>query len=290
MIMPSRVAAALLCLAALTAAPARAANEIATTARGLFSNVRVAGAPATVVGPVNEVSGRTSPGYARSGGSPGFSQSVALGTVGGIGVSLNLNTGTIATAASANGTLPANTTLGSASASVDAVDLRLVSGNGPTPLLRLTAGNIQSTATAQILGGVLSRIGQSQFTNLSLSIGGQTILSLGNAAQVAPNFLAYDAGGLQVVLNQQFFSDMSTTRMLINNAVGISFTNYLIDGRRLNGNLLIGQSMAEYVGSAAVPEAATWAQLIAGFALTGSVARRQRHRKLRRQDQLMSYA
>ena len=46
------------------ASTAQATVEISTTARGLFSSVRVVGQPLTSVGPVAPVSGRTSPGYA----------------------------------------------------------------------------------------------------------------------------------------------------------------------------------------------------------------------------------
>ncbi len=265
--------AALTCLIGTSAA--QATTEIATTARGVFSNVRVVGSPATLVGPIASVSGRTSPGYNLTGSAASLAASVGLGTVSGITATLDLISGAIATAASADGTTPADTTTSNASAAVNNLAISLLTGNGgsTTSVLSLTANQVQSQTNANKLVGLSS---QSVFTNLNLMILGGSILTLGSNVQVAPNFVAYDQGGLKVTFNQQFASNFANTRVLITNAVGINFSNYLLDGRRLNGGVVVGQSVVEYNSTAPIPEPATWAQLLAGFGLAGAAARRRR--------------
>lgn len=268
--------AALVCLTG--AANADATTEIATTARGLFSNVRVVGQPLTLVGPIASVSGRTSPGYSLTGGVASLSNTIDLATVSGITATLGLNSGAITTAAAANGTTPADTDSGSASAVVNGLDISLFTTTSgvPSPVLELTAGRLESQTNASIVGQVVSLTGGSLFTNLNLSVRGTSILSLGSNAQVAANFVAYDSDGLKVILNQQFVSHYDNTRVLITNAVGISFSNYLLDGRSLSGGITVGQSLAEYLGTDPIPEPAIWAQMVAGFALTGLAVRRRR--------------
>lgn len=267
----------------LSAGSAHATTEIATTARGLFSNVRVVGTSATLVGPLAQASGRTSPGYALNAALASSSNNVALGNTGGVSAALGLVTGAIATAASANGTTPANTTSGSASASVNDLAINLTTSllGVPTSVLSLTAGQVQSLSSISTAGGIATINGSSQFSNLNLLVGGQSLFTLGSNQQVAPNFIAYSTDGLQVMLNQQFVSIFQNTRLIITNAIGISFTNYLLDGRRISGTVTVGQSAAEYVGNAPVPEAATWAQMIAGFGLMGAAARRRRAARAR---------
>jgi uncharacterized membrane protein YczE len=56
-------------------------------------------------------------------------------------------------------------------------------------------------------------------------IGNAALFGLASTAQVAPNFIAFNQNGLKVTLNQQFASNFDSTRVLITNAIGISFTN-----------------------------------------------------------------
>lgn len=269
------------------AGAAQATLEISTTARGLLSNVRVVGQPATVIGPVAPVTGRTSPGYALNNSAASLAAMVGLGNQNGVTARLTLGSGAIATAASANGTNPADTTTGSASAQVNDLEIGLATTflGVSTPVLSLSADRVQSLTSGSKVGQITTLAGQSIFSGLNLALLGLPVLVLGSNAQVAPNFVAYDVGGLKVTLNQQFASNFDNTRVLITNAVGISFTNYLLDGRSLSGTVTIGQSLAEFVGNAGdpVPEPASWAQLIAGFALVGFVQRRQSTRSATRQ-------
>lgn len=262
------------------ASAAQATVEISTTARGLFSSVRVVGQPLTSVGPVAPVSGRTSPGYSLNNSAASLAASVGLGTVSGVTATLGLSSGAIATASSANGTTPLDTSSGSASATVNNLDIGLITSllGVPTSILSLTAGQVQSFTTVNKVSGVTTLSGQAILSNLNLSVLGAPILNLGSNAQVAPNFVAYDQGGLKVTLNQQFASNFDSTRVLITNAIGISFSNYLLDGRSLSGSITVGQSLAEFVGSSGdpVPEPASWAQMLAGFGLAGAAARRRR--------------
>jgi hypothetical protein len=261
------------------ATTAHATVEISTTGRGLFSNVRVVGQPLTLVGPIASVTGRTAPGYSLNGSAPSLAASVGLGNNGGITATLGLNSGAIATTASANGTTPLNTTSGSASATLDNLDIHLFTSiGGPvTSVLRLTATQVQSLSSVSKPGSVFTQTGQSIFSSLNLGINGVSVFSLGNNAQVAPNFVAYNLNGLKVTLNQQSASSYDNTRVLITNAIGISFTNYLLDGRSLTGSITIGQSLSEFVSGDPVPEPASWAQMLAGFALAGAAARRRQH-------------
>ena len=262
------------------ASAAQATVEISTTARGLFSSVRVVGQPLTSVGPIAPVSGRTSPGYSLNNSAASLAASVGLGTVSGVTATLGLSSGAIATASSANGTTPLDTSSGSASATVNNLDIGLVTSllGVPTSILSLTAGQVQSLTTVNKVGGATTLSGQAILSNLNLSVLGAPILNLGSNAQVAPNFVAYDQGGLKVTLNQQFASNFDSTRVLITNAIGISFTNYLLDGRSLSGSITVGQSLAEFMDSSGdpVPEPASWAQMLAGFGLAGAAARRRR--------------
>lgn len=260
---------------------AQATLEISTTGRALISNVRVVGQPLTAVGPVAPVSGRTSPGYTLANSLASFATSVGLGNNGVITAALALNSGALSTAASANGTIPANTTSGSASADLNNLDIGLTTSllGVSTSILSLTADRVQSLTSGNRSGGITSLSGQSVFDNLALNIGGIPVFTTASNVQVAPNFVVYNLNGLRVTLNQQFASNFDNTRVLITNAIGISFANYLLDGRSLSGTITVGQSVAEFVGAASdpIPEPAAWAQLLAGFALAGSAARRQRH-------------
>lgn len=262
------------------ASAAQATVEISTTARGLFSSVRVVGQPLTSVGPIAPVSGRTSPGYSLNNSAASLAASVGLGTVSGVTATLGLSSGAIATASSANGTTPLDTSSGSASATVNNLDIGLVTSllGVPTSILSLTAGQVQSFTTVNKVGGVTTLSGQAILSNLNLSVLGAPILNLGSNAQVAPNFVAYDQGGLKVTLNQQFASNFDSTRVLITNAIGISFSNYLLDGRSLSGSITVGQSLAEFMDSSGdpVPEPASWAQMLAGFGFAGAAARHRR--------------
>ena len=109
-------------------------------------------------------------------------------------------------------------------------------------------------------------------------IGTAALFGLASTAQVAPNFIAFNQNGLKVTLNQQFASNFDSMRVLITNAIGISFTNYLLDGRSLSGSITVGQSLSELMDSSGdpVPEPASWAQMLAGLGFAGAAARHRR--------------
>ena len=262
------------------ASTAEATVEISTTARGLVSNVRVVGQALTLIGPVAPIIGRTSPGYSLNNSDASLAASVGLGTVSGVTATLGLNSGAIATAASANGTTPLDITSGSASATVNNLEIGLVTSllGVPTSILSLTAGQVQSVSMVDKLGGTTFLAGGSLFSNLALSVNGSSVFSFGSNAQVAPNFVAFNQNGLKVTLNQQFASNFDNTRVLITNAIGISFSNYLLDGRSLGGTITVGQSLAEFMDSSGdpVPEPTRWAQMLTGFGFAGAAARRRR--------------
>lgn len=276
MLSPSRLfcCAAVLCLPAL---PAAALTTISSSAFGLSSNVKVINTVGVTVGPVAGVSGTTSPGYTLSGGVASVNSSVGLGVVSLVTAGLQLGTGVINTAASANGTTPVDTSTGSGSAVVNNLGINLFTSlfGVPTTALGLTATTLQSQTQVVRIGDAATLLGQSQFSNLSLSVLGLNVLSLGANATVAPNFLAYDLLGLRILLNeQQLSTDGNGVQTLLTNALRINFNNFLLGGRTLTGDVIVSQSVAS-IDIDAVPEPAAWVQLIAGFGALGLVLRRR---------------
>jgi hypothetical protein len=66
-------------------------------------------------------------------------------------------------------------------------------------------------------------------------------------------------------LNQQI-PDTTETAGITTNAIAINFTNFAVGPNHVNGAVDIGQSMASI---AIIPEPATWAMMLAGFAGLG---------------------
>lgn len=60
------------------------------------------------------------------------------------------------------------------------------------------------------------------------------------------------------------------------NAIDVTFNNFALGTNVLNGNIIVGHSQA----MAAVPEPASWAMMLLGFAGIGFVARRRRIKPL----------
>lgn len=258
--------------------PATAATVISSSAFGLSSTVKVINTVGVTVGPIGAVSGTTPPGYANIGGVASANATVDLGVVSLVSAGLQLGTGVIATSASANGTTPADTSAGSASADVDDLNLRLFTSvlGVSTTTLGLTADVLRSQTQVVRIGQSATLLGQSSFSNLSLSLFGLPLLALGADAQVAPNFVVYDLAGLRILLNEQVAStDSNGVQRLLTNAMRISFDNFLLSGRALTGDVIISQSVAS-IGIDAVPEPAAWTQLIAGFGVLGLALRRRR--------------
>lgn len=258
------------------AGSAAATTSIATSAQGLSSNV------GSGIAPVAAVAGNTAPGYALSGGIASHASLTDLGSSGGTSLFLALNTGAIATSASADGTTPADTSSGSAASALNSVVLALVTTSMglPTDILRITADQIEAGTSVARLAGGSSLSGSSQFTNLTISLNGVSLLDLAGSQSLAANFVAHDAAGLTITLNEQVRTgSLGSVERLITSAIAVRFTNYMAGGQTLNGLVTLGRAGGDLlIEDVPVPEPWAWVQMIAGLALVGSWQRRQRLR------------
>lgn len=269
------------------ASSASALTTVSSGAFGVFSSVRVVSTLGIDVGPISSVSGSASPGFDVDSSVVSLGTEVDLGVLTLVRAGLGINTGVLASSASANGTLPGDTTAGAAQASVNDVDLGLFTSlfGVTTTTLGLTADTITSRSTVTRVGDTATLTGQSVFENLDLSLLGLLDFSLGANAEVVPNFVAFDLLGLTITLNEQSITGNGLTeRGIITNAFHLVFDNYILGGRALTGDLIIGQSRASIsidpsVGGA-VPEPGVWLQMIAGFGLVGLAVRRRRSPRL----------
>lgn len=255
----------------LLAGSSAATTSIATSALGLSSTL------GSGVAPVAAVSGSTSPGFALADTLPFY---VGITDLGG-GAHLEMEIGSIATSASADGTTPADTSTGSASSSLNTLGLGLasVSMGMETLVLSVIADSVQASTTAARLGnGSSSLAGSSQFTNLSISLGGMSLITLAGSQSVAANLVVIDAAGLTITLNEQVRTGtLGSVERLITSAIAIRFDNYSAGGQSLSGLVTLGRVQADLlIDDEPVPEPTTWLQMLAGFGLIGSWQRRQR--------------
>lgn len=272
-------------IAAVSAAMAFAATsaqaveyvQVGSKAFGIFSDVKVINTVGVTVGPAAQVSGQTSPGYNNTGTLASLNTNVDLGLVSLVTAGLGLTTGVINTSATANGTLPTNTSTGSGYSEVNNLGINLYTSTFGlvTTALGLTSDKVTSTTTVTRLNGVNTLTGSSLLANLNLSVLGAPILSLGANGTVGINTVAYDLAGLRILLNEQISTNSGATQSLTTNAIHIFFNNFLLSGRTLTGNIIVGQSFAQ-INVDPVPEPMTWTQMLAGFALVGSALRRRR--------------
>jgi PEP-CTERM motif len=107
-----------------------------------------------------------------------------------------------------------------------------------------------------------SAAGSTTITGLSLTIAGHTFTFSGTPS---PNDVIFSEPGLAVILNQQI-PDTTETAGITTNAVAIDFNNFALGSNHVSGAVDVGQSMASI---AVIPEPATWAMMLAGFAGLG---------------------
>ncbi len=142
----------------------------------------------------------------------------------------------------------------------------------------LAADAIGSTTTVGVNDGGLFAIGSSTITNFTL--GGSLLnglnLNVGLFINPDPNTVVLNLAGLSLVLNEQIQSGNGIDALSMEtNALHLSLKDFLYDGKLLNGNIVLGHSQAAISGYApSVPEPATWAMLISGFAIVGLSMRR----------------
>lgn len=172
--------------------------------------------------------------------------------------------------------------------SVSATGTTLIANAGATLFTRLlgidtlsfgvAADAIGSTTTVGANSGGLFAIGSSSITNFALtgSLLDTLNLNLGLYVNPNPNTVVVNFAGLSLILNEQITSGNGIDALSMQtNAVHLSFTDYLFDGKLLNGDVILGHSQASISGYfPAVPEPGTWAMLIGGFAFVGLCMRR----------------
>lgn len=257
--------------AAFAAAPASAAiTNISSSATGLYANLSIGSLVGLEVGPLATASGSAPPAYSDSDTVLGVDQSLNLGML----FSQSLSTGVINAAAQSNGFS------GHGTAQVDGLGVGLdlqIPFLPSVTLLGLDAGVIQSSTIFDGTG----LNGSSSIADLTLNA---LILSvpidLDGVVNAAPNTVLLNLLGLKITLNEQIFASNVagnvTTNSLTTNALHIAYSDFLVGGRLLNGDIIVAQSIASYSETPAVPEPATWALLISGFGIVGMAARRRR--------------
>lgn len=177
-------------------------------------------------------------------------------------------------------TLAQSTYPDSASASANIVNAQAglytsLLGAVPLAALGLSADAISSTTVAGINGAGLFATGSSSIANLALAGSVFDVLgvNLGVFSNPLPNTVGLSVLGLKITFNEQLMEQAVDSIFMTTNAVHISLTDYVFRGNLLTGDIILGQSSASVTGYvpavAAVPEPATWALMIAGFALVG---------------------
>lgn len=187
-----------------------------------------------VSGPAPQVSGSAPPGYSTSSSVAGSQVSTAT-----TGIIL----GTNAMQVSANSGLPQNENA-SASAAVDNLGIAIP---GLAPLLTLNATAVRSIASVSgPCGGPLSVSGSSTIVGAALggSLVGPTPIIIESAP--GPNSVLFDAGGVRVVLNEQFISgNGQQSSSIVVNAIHIYFNAVQSLVGVVNGEIIISQSTAQ---------------------------------------------
>jgi hypothetical protein len=242
-------------------------------ALGANENVSAAGVVSATVhlGPLAPTSGSAPPSYNVSNTVVSASDNVAL-TTGIAGITQGLQTGILSS--NSNGTA----TTAQATATVNNLQLSLSESQLLTTLLGLNATTIQSTSQANSVGG-LDASGSTTIEGLTLYgllLNGVTING-SLFANPAPNTVLLDIAGLKITLNEQtMLGDGITSTGISTNAIDVALNNFALGTNLANGNLIVGHSEAWASLGSAVPEPASWAMMLLGFAGVGAAMRRRR--------------
>jgi len=265
------------CLLPFAAGPAWSAVTLSSSAYGAGVHIAAAGT-AQADGTFGGASGSGGPAYDQSGGVATVNQNATLATDLLYSASDALRTGVITSNASSGGSgsngATATATINNVSFGLNNQLLSTLSLNG---LLSLGADTITSTTSVGI-GGVDNTgfygIGSSSLTGLTLTGSLLTAAIDGSAyANAAANTVLLSLAGLKVILNEQIQTQGTGGMAMQTNAVHIALSDYALDGKLLNGDIVLGHSQAQIGG---VPEPATWAFMIVGLGAVGASLRRRR--------------
>lgn len=265
--------------------PAHAAMTIDSSAYALSASLSAANAVLLDIGPL-AASGGSAPGaYADAASLATVDEDLQLGGFLGLSVHQRINAGIVQSSASSP--YPATPT-GTANASIADADLGLTTQALflPVTVLGVTADAIQSTTSVSAASG-LSAVGSSTLAGLNLAgLGlGSVFIDTSLFVNPDPNTVLLNLLGLKIVLNEQIWSGDGITDLgLSTNALRLSFNDFLLGGRLVTGDVILGHSQASISGyevappASPVPEPASWALMIAGFGLIGAAARTRRAR------------
>jgi hypothetical protein len=256
------------------------AQQASSSAYGLSANENVSAAGVVnanvSVGPISQAAGAAPPTYNNSNTIASVSQNAAL-TTGVTGVTQGLQTGILTSSASGNATGA------QATATVNNLQLSEAQAGLLSDLLNLSATTISSTSQASSLGG-LSASGSTTIEGLTLYglLTGNQSIDGSLFVNPAPNTVLLSIAGLSIILNEQtMLGDGVTGIGISTNAIDVGFNNFALGTNVLNGNVILGhsQAFASLASPAAVPEPATWAMMLMGFAGIGILLRRRRPRR-----------
>ena len=251
------------------------AQRASSSAYGVSANEQVSAAGVVnanvSVGPISQASGAAPPPYNNSSTVASVSKNAAL-TTGLTGVTQGRQTGILTSSASGTATGA------QATATVNNLQLTESQAGLLTSLLGLGATTIQSHSQASSVGG-LSASGSTTIEGLTLYGLLTSGLTIDGSLYVnpAPNTVLLSIAGLSIILNEQtMLGDGINSLGISTNAIDVAFSNFALGTNVLNGNIIVGHSEA----MAAVPEPASWAMMLLGFAGIGFVARRRRPKPL----------
>ena len=249
---------------------ANAVTSISSSSYGLDANLTVLKLVTVGLGPIDQVSGVAPAAYGKSATVASLSDTLGL-------VLGNQALGTGLIVSSASSPFPGAPT-GTATDTVNNLTSSLNALFGPA-FLDLSATTVTSTSSVNGLGS-LTAIGSSQIEGLKVTGSALQGATINGALFVnpAPNTVLFNLGGLEILLNEQIPSgDGVTSEAIQTNAIDIIFNNFAFSTGLLSGNIVVAHSQAGIFGSAspAVPEPATWIELLVGFGIVGAVSRRR---------------
>jgi hypothetical protein len=272
---------------ALAASPAGAVTSISSSSYGVSVDLSILSLVDVGLLPVAPASGTAPAPYSAFNQVLSVTSSTSLIALPLVTSGLDLNTGVITDTAS-SGFMPF--TSGTANSTIDnlASNLGLSVSLGPlvppviTSVLNISATTISSTSSVSG-SGVLSATGLTTLEDLNISgtaVGGSLVAGL--TATPSANDVIWNTGGLEIILNAQTplaGENGTTSEGITTDAIEVIFSDFLLNGNLLNGDVVIGQSNADIFGLAAAPEPATWALMLTGFAGMGAALRVRRRRQ-----------
>lgn len=233
------------------AASSHHANAAATSFADALSVQLGSGGTATPVRPVAPSLASTANGHPQQSSGSDFEQTIGVGSAGTLIGTLALAANTMATGASA--TLVGKTTQLQSQSMLGTVGATLSALGGTSPLLSVSATTVAAvTNWSQTGTGAATLSGGASFGSLLISgslVGSHTVTFSGAAA---PNTVVYSDAHTVITLNAQTqegsFACAPTCvfvpHALQSAAIVVQFTAAPVGGKRLNGDIAIGQTQA----------------------------------------------